>query len=228
MPEWELIRLHFRCGSSPMQDRSSYQSVAFAEVWLPTSMPEAGRLVRTWWESMHTCGGSAFRATYEENYELDTGAGGLAVAQWTLELSQWVTTGLVGGLASALALYVVPKVLALFSTRRTPGRPEEVTMEEAREGALRYIAEAPGPATPVSELRELGAVETPEGVYVFHFEVADSGEAFYIIVGKRANVRAKVQAGRGALGKGVTPGRSSPGEPPAMGPLAQLQRACSL
>lgn len=195
MSQWELIRLDFKCGSSHMQESGSYQPVAVAEVWLPSSIPGAGEFVRTYWESIHACGGSAFRATYQENYNLDTGAGGLAMAQWTLELSQWVTSGFVGGVASALALYIVPKLLALFSTERVSEGPEEVTMEQARERAIRYMTEgAPGPMTRSGEVRELGAVETPEGVYLFHFQVVESGEAFYVLVGKRAEVRAKVRA----------------------------------
>ncbi len=195
MPAWELVRLDFKCGSSHMQESGSYQPVAVAEVWFPSSIPEADEFVRTYWQSIHACGGSAFRATYQENYWLDTGATGLAVAAWTLELSQWVTSGLVGGLASALALYVVPKLLALFSTERVSEGPEEVTMDQAREAAIQYMTrDAPGPMTRSGELRELGAVETPEGVYLFHFQVVDSGEAFYVLVGKRANVRAKIRA----------------------------------
>jgi len=212
---WEVVRLEFKCGSSHMQQSGSYQPIAVAEVWLPSSMPEAGEFVRTYWESIHACGGRAFRARYQENYELDTGATGLAIAQWTLEVSQWVTSGVVGGLASALALHVVPKLLALFSTERTSEGPEEGTIEQAREAALRYMrgdapsVEAHGPMTRSGELRELGAVETPEGVYLFQFEVVDSGEAFYVLVGKRANVRAKIRADRnqpvGASGETQAP-----------------------
>jgi hypothetical protein len=197
MPAWELVRLDFRCGSSHMQESGSYQPVAIAEVWLPSSMPEASEFVRTYWESIHACGGSAFRARYQENYNLDTGAAGLAIAQWTLELSQWVTSGFVAGVASALALYVVPKLLALFSTERVSKGPEEVTMDQAREAAIQYMTtDALGPMTRSGELRELGAIETPEGVYLFHLQVLESGEAFYVLVGKRANVRAKIRAGQ--------------------------------